>query len=253
MRSFVAAASLAAALAACKAEPRLPEGAVSLFDVRFAAPDDTPGQPPKVYETGATQTFPSAIPSQIFMGNPAVVDALCGLDQQPLRLTAQTGATGLEGLEFLLSQRYGRYHVELDLCVAELGPPPLPAFEPQLAVFLDFPQAYAVGFFSDGRIVIVDPERPLADGATPEEIGRWEAGKPLRLALDVDLEKQTWSISLDGKPAHSGPFAGFLARAVRVIVRGNPSNQVAFDDFKVWAEHDLGGDAAIANPKVGDE
>ena len=205
MRSFVAAASLAAALAACKAEPRLPEGAVSLFDVRFAAPDDTPGQPPKVYETGATQTFPSAIPSQIFMGNPAVVDALCGLDQQPLRLTAQTGATGLEGLEFLLSQRYGRYHVELDLCVAELGPPPLPAFE------------------------------------------------PLRLALDVDLEKQTWSISLDGKPAHSGPFAGFLARAVRVIVRGNPSNQVAFDDFKVWAEHDLGGDAAIANPKVGDE
>lgn len=249
-------AALAAALLACKgAGPHLPDGAALLFDVHFDAPENKPGAPPKVYAAGETQPFPSSIPSQIFMGQPTVVDALCGLTKQPLRLTTASGMMGHEGVEFLMSQRYGRYHVELDLCIAQLGEPPRPASEPQLAVFLDFPEAYAVGFFADGRVALIDPARAASGDATADRIGSWTANKPLHLAIDADLEQQTWSIALDGVKAHEGKFAGYLGRAVRVVVRGNESNAVAFDDFVAWGEHDLatGLQTPPEGPKVGDE
>lgn len=251
---WILAALIAAASGGCKSERvRLPEGAALLFDVRFSPPEDRAGSPPRVHEAGTTQPFPSAIPSQIFMGQPQVVESLCGLRDQPVRLASATGTMGHEGLEFLLSQRYGRYHVELNLCVAQLGAPPREASEPQVAVFLDFPQAYAVGLFADGSIGLVDPARLLAGDTTHESIGAWKADVPLHLAIDADLEQHTWVISLDGKKAFEGKFDAYLARAVRVVVRGNESNQIAFDDFVVWGEHDLGEGEPEAPPKIGDE
>jgi hypothetical protein len=252
-RAFRIAAAFAAALAACNAGSDRPADSATLFEVRFDGPDDQPGAPPKVYEAGATQLFPSAIPSQIFMGSPVVVDALCGLTRQPLRLATETGTMGHEGIEFLLSQQYARYHVEVDLCVERMLPAPRPASEPQLALFLDFPMAYAVGLFGDGGVGIVDPE--LDPTAQAQRIGKWEAGKPIRVAIDTDFEKQTWTIALDGKRAHEGKFAGYLGRAVRVVLRGDPANVVAFDNFTVWADRDLAAGLAEppAGPKVGDE
>lgn len=250
-------AALAAAALACTGgdAPRPPEGAALLFDVRFDAPDEKPGSAPKVYEPGATHEFPSRIVTQVFMGRPLVVDALCGLAQQPLRLTTATGTTGHEGIELLLDQRYARYHVELSLCVAQLGPPPLPANEPQLAVFLDFPAAHAVGFYADGKLGLLDPARALEGKPPSELVGAWSPGVPLRLALDVDLETRTWRIAVDGKPMHEGPVDMYLPRAVRVVVRGNESNAAALDDVVIWAEKDLtaGTGQSILAPKVGDD
>lgn len=246
-------AALAAALLACKAQPTLPEGAALLFDVRFSAPDDKPGAPPKVHEAGTTQPFPSTIPSQIFMGQPTVVDALCGLKDQPLRLQSSTGTMGHEGVEFLLSQRYGLYHVELDMCVAQLAPPPRPASEPQLAVFLDFPQANAVGFFADGNVGLVDPERALAGDAAPVMIGRWSPNQPVHLSVDASVQEHTWKIGLDGKNVHEGALNAYLPRAIRVLLRGAETNVAAFDNFRVWGEHDLaaGVEHEPTPPKVG--
>jgi hypothetical protein len=251
----IVAAFVACALVACKAGSNRPDDAAVLFDVQFSAPENRPGSPPKVYELGSTQVFPSAIPSLVFMGKPIVVEKLCGLEQQPVSLSSDTGDMGHAGLEFVLSQRYARYHVELDLCVARLGPPPRPASEPQLAIFLDFPQAYAVGFFGDGTIGLVDPEKPTTDGAPVATIGKWQADRPIHVAIDADLEHQIWTIALDGKPAWEGKFGAYLGRAVRVVLRGNEANTVAFDNFTVWGERDLAAGLAQppSEPKLGDE
>jgi len=229
----------ACGLAACKAESKLPSGAALLFDVAFSAPENSAGAAPTLVDPNATQPWPSKSPSQIFMGAPKVVAELCGLTDQPLALTSASGQQSHEGVEFLLDQRYGHYHIELDVCAQQIGIPPLQAMEPQLAIFLDIPQAYAIGFFEKGRIVVIDQVRGIDAVLNPEVIGRYELGKPLHLAIDFDTMAQTWSIAFDGKQAFAGKLAPVLPRAVRVVIRGNESNAAAIDNFVVWAENDL--------------
>jgi hypothetical protein len=248
MRRSAPLAFLALALAGCPAARRTPEGAALLYDVDFSAPEQAVGEEVRVVETGTQQIFPSKVPSQIFFGHPVVVEKLCGLAKQPLRLTSATGMRGHEGLEFLLDQRYGRYHVELDLCVDRLDAPPLPSQAVQLAIFLDIPEAYALGFQSGGEIDVIDPNLAPEAAPAPRPVGRFELGKPIHIALDVDLEKQTWRISLDSKTVYDGPLQATIPRAVRVVVRGNPANAAAFDDFLVWAEHDLTAPGATTTP-----
>ena len=241
-------------LGACSSGSRVPHGAVLLFDVSFGSPENTVGEPPKVYESGSEQTFPSTIASQIFLGAPKVVDRLCGLDKQPVQLAAASGTQGHEGLEFLLDQRYGHYHVELDLCVASLGLPPKPANEPQLAIFLDIPEAYALGLFEGGRIVVLDPARGMAAVNEPQVIGQYAVDKPMHIAIDFDLIAQSLSVAVDAKTIYTGKLDAYLARAVRVVIRGNPTNLAAFDNFFVWAENDrtAGAPEPLA-PKTGPE
>jgi hypothetical protein len=254
MRPFVPLAVLALTLAGCPAPPRLPKGAVLLYDVDFSAPEQAVGREVHVVEAGTQQKFPSRLPSQVFFGHPVVVAKLCGLAKQPLQLAVATGEHGYEGVEFLLDQRYGRYHVELDVCVDHLGPPPLPAQAVQLAVFLDIPDAYALGFLSGGEIGVIDPNLAPETATAPRPVGRFEPGKPVHVAFDVDLEKQHWRISLDGKSVYDGALQASIPRAVRVVLRGNQVNVAAVDDVLVWAEHDLSQpDAAPPPPVTGPE
>jgi hypothetical protein len=217
----------------------IPPEAVLLFDVDFSSPENKVGEAPKVYEDGSTQSVPSLIPSQIFLGAPKVADALCGLEDQPAVFAVGGEPLGHVGLEFLLDQRYAHYHVELDVCIANLGVPPLQANEPQLAIFLDIPDAYALGFFERGRLVIVDQARGTDALTDPTVIGAWELGKPQRIALDFDVSAQTWSIASNGAKIFDGKLEASLPRAVRVVLRGNPVNVAAVDDIVIWAENDL--------------
>src|SRR5258705_4875518 len=199
--AFVA---LCLGLSACPAarRARVPEGAVLLYDVAFAAPEQALNEEVKVVEPQTAQQFPSKIPSAIFFGHPTVIAKLCGLEQQPVQLAVAHATEGLEGLEFLLDQRYGRYHVELDLCVQQIDPPPLPSQAVQVAVFLDVAEAYALGFMSGGVLAIVDPTLHPETQATPPPVGTFELRKPVHLSFDVDLEKQTWRIAVDGKTVY---------------------------------------------------
>ena len=74
----------------------------------------------------------------------------------------------MEGVEILLDQLHARYHVELDLCIAQLGAPPLASQKMQLAVFLDIAEAYALAFMANGEIGVVDPNIAPRDGREPE-------------------------------------------------------------------------------------
>jgi hypothetical protein len=230
--------------------PRQPAGAVTLFDVDFSAPEQTTGQLVKVLPAGTEQKFPSRIPSNIFFGHPQVVSELCGLAHQPARISVATGERGFEGLEFLLDQRYGHYHLELDLCIAKLDPPPLPSQSVQVAVFLDIPEAYALGFETSGKIVVIDPVLAPETIETPRAVGTFELGKPMHFSVDVDLVKQTWRIEKDGQVLVDAPCKAYLPRALRVLVRGNPTTTAAFDNFTVWAEHDLSKGANVPSPPI---
>jgi hypothetical protein len=228
-------------LSACQAvkRSRVPEGAALLFDVDFSAPEQTLNEEVKVSPEQTRQTWPSKVPSGIFFGHPMVVAKVCGLDTQPVLLSVASGTQGMEGLEFLLDQRYGRYHVELDACVREIDPPPLPAQALQVAVFLDIAEAYALGFMSGGTLAMVDPNLHPETLTAAQPVGKFELGKPLHLAFDVDLEKQTWRIEVDGKPVYDGALQATTPRAVRVLVRGNPRTVMGFDNLLIWAQHDL--------------
>jgi hypothetical protein len=229
----------ALALLACPGGKSIPPGAVLLFDVDFSSPENTVGAAPKVYEEGSVQPVPSPLPSQIFLGPPKVAEALCGLEDQPAVFAVADGPLGHVGLEFLLDQRYAHYHVELDVCIANLGVPPLQSSEPQLAIFLDIPDAYALGFFERGRLVIVDQARGTEVVTDPVVIGAWELGKPQRIVLDFDVTTQTWSIASNGVKIFDGKVEASLPRAVRVVLRGNAVNVAAIDDVVIWAENDL--------------
>jgi len=250
MRARAALAGLVIAVFLCGAEKGRPPGAVTLFDVSFGKPEQTTGQEVAVVKPGTNQTFPSKIPSNIFMGHPRVVSELCGLTKQPARLSVNTGDRGIEGLEFLLDQRYGFYHVELDLCIAKIDPPPLPAQAMQVAIFLDIPEAYALGFESGGDMVVIDPNLHPETREKPRPVGKFELGKPMHLSFDIDLEKQIWRIEKDGKVVLDAALQADIPRAVRVIVRGNPTTTAAFDDFVVWAQHDRSEGGATPKPPI---
>ncbi|HTO71821.1 MAG TPA: hypothetical protein VMR31_18310 [Myxococcota bacterium] len=239
---------------AAAAKPAVPAGAVLLYDVDFSAPEQTTGQDVVVVPPGTTQTFPSRIPSNVFFGHPRVVAEFCGLTHQPARLSVASGDRGIEGLEFLLDQRFAHYHLDLDLCIPKLDPAPLPAQLLQVAVFLDVSDAHAIGFTSAGEIAMVDPALAPETVEHPRTIGRFEIGKPMHLSVDLDSEKGTWHVEKDGAAVLDAPIKIDIPRAMRVIVRGNPTTAAAFDDFKVWAERDVTkGGVAPLPPTTGPE
>jgi hypothetical protein len=200
--------------AACKPEAKLPSGAVVLYDVDFSSPANTVGAAPKLADPPGAEPAPRTGPSEIFMGEPKVVDALCGLDDQPVKLAVASGPQGYEGVFFVIDTHHGHYHVELDVCVESLGAPPLQANEPQLAIFVDMPNAYALGFFEKGRLVMIDQARGVDAITNPVVIGAYEPGKPMRVAIDVDSPAASWSISADGKQLYSGKLGPVVPSAV---------------------------------------
>lgn len=238
MQTRPLAALAALALLACQPhKTRIPSDATLLYDVDFGGPEQAVGKPLAVVGTGEEQKFPSRTPSQVFFGDPAVVATLCGLTNQPLELAVAHGTQGIEGIELLLDQRQKHYRVELDLCIATLATPPIPAQKMQLAVFLDIAEAYAVAFLTGGEMGIVDPILAPETALDPRRIeARWEPGKPLHLAVDVDLDTQRWQVAVDGKQVYDGELRMTIPRAVRVVIRGNPSNQAAVDNLLIWGQ-----------------
>jgi len=253
MRIRLDAALVALGLLACQPhKTRVPADATLLYDVDFGAPEQALGKPLVVVPTGQEQQFPSRTPSQVFFGNPTVVAKLCGLGDQPLQLAVAHGQQGIEGVEFLLDQKQKHYHVELDLCIATLGPAPIPAQKMQLAVFLDIAEAYAVAFLASGEIGIVDPILAPETALDPRRIPvHWEANKPLRLGIDVDLDTQRWQVAVDGKQVFEGALRMTIPRAVRVVLRGNTSNEIAFDNLVIWGQKPIAAD--VPAPVTGED
>jgi hypothetical protein len=252
-RSVAALAALA--LLACHSArneiARVPTDAKLLYEVDFSAPENTVGQPPVVVPEGQEQKFPSHTASQIYFGHPTVVAKLCGLEQQPLRLGVSNSTQGMEGIEFLLDERQAHYHVELDLCIAQLGAPPLPAQKVQLAVFLDIAEAYALAFLAGGEIGVIDPNLAPETTTEPKRLdAHWEPGKPLHLALDVDSDTDKWQVAIDGKQVYDGPLQMTIPRAVRVMIRGNAVNEAAFDNLLIWGQRPV--DGQFLPPRTGE-
>jgi len=255
MRTRSLAAFTALALLACHSAKQgpahPPADATVLYEVDFSAPEHTVNQPPAVVPEGQEQKFPSRTPSQLFFGQPLVVAKECGLDQQPLKLAVAGGTQGMEGLEFLLDQRQAHYHIELDLCIAQLLPPPIAAQKVQLAVFLDIAEAYALAFLANGEIGVVDPNLAPETAIEPKRLdAHWQNGVPMHLALDVDADTGKWQVAIDGKQVYDGPLQMTIPRAVRVVLRGNARNEAAIDNLLIWGQRPKEG--AFLPPRTGE-
>jgi hypothetical protein len=239
MRSHLRVAALALAGALCACGRRVPPGAEVVFDVDFSAPEQKVNAPLQVAAEGKSESWPSRVPTTVFFGNPIVVDRFCGLEHQPLRLTAATGNNNSEGVMFSLDPRWGRYHFELDLCVNQNESTGSANRDAPVVVFLDMINAHAIGFDPAGQITALVPSLDPNSPATPQKIGNYERKKPVHIAVDVDFERKTWRISLDGKTAlPETPIAINVPGAMRVLARGNPSAQAGIDNVLIWGEHD---------------
>ena len=237
---FVILIAASLLLLACNPETSTPPASVMLFKVDFGSPANTVGAAPAVADSAADQASPRSLPSSIFMGEATVVPRLCGLEKQPVQLSLESGTQPQSGLVFSLeSGFYGHYHLEFDLCVANLGLAQHPGDEPQLAVYLDIPEAHALGFTADGQLVAIDPARGSDSITNPTVIGSYAFGKPMHFALDFDVVKQSWSIAVDGKGICEGHTLVTVPHSVRFVIRGIESNAAAIDDVVIWAENDL--------------
>ena len=238
----IALAAGALALCACPASHsgKLPEGAKLLYETSFSAPEQTADTGVKIVEPTSEYPFPTKLPSGVFFGKPMVVATLCGMDQ-PVRLSAATGDNGMEGLEFLFDPRYRTYHIELDLCVVDIGPPPVQAQPVQVGLYFDIASAHVLGFTANAEVAILDPNREPDVRDIPAVISHYKIGKPMRVTVDLDLpiDKQTWRISLDGKVLKEAQILATIPRAMRVVVRGNPKTVAALDNLRIWAEHEM--------------
>jgi hypothetical protein len=239
MRPFLRVAAVAVAGALCACQRRVPSGAEVVFDVDFSAPEQKVNEPVQVAAEGKAETWPSRVPTSVFFGHPIVVDRFCGLDKQPLRLTSATGDNNSEGVAFSLDPRWGRYHFELDLCVNQNETASTTSRDAPVVVFLDMINAHAIGFDAAGQVTALAPSLDPNKPATPQKIGNYERRKPVHVAADVDFEKKTWRISLDGKPVlPETPIAINVPGSMRVLARGNPSVQIGVDNVLIWGEHD---------------
>src|SRR5262249_41265863 len=145
--------------------------------------------------------WPSRMPTAVFFGHPIVVEKFCGLDRQPLRITAATGDNNSEGVVFSLDPRWGQYHFEFDLCVNQNEAQTGVVRDPPAVVFLDMIKAHAIGFDPQGQVLALVPSMDPVNPATSQKIGNYERKKPIHVAIDVDFERKTWRISLNGKTA----------------------------------------------------
>jgi hypothetical protein len=231
------ALGLVCALCACGRH--VPKGAEVVFDVDFSAPEQTVNTPVQVAAEGKSEAWPSRVPTSVFFGHPIVVEKFCGLERQPLRLTSATGDNLSEGVMFSLDPRWGRYHFELDVCINQLESLGVAVRDSPVVVFLDMINAHAIGFDAEGQITALAPSLDPQKPAAPQKIGNYERKKPVHVAIDVDFEKKTWRIALDGKTAlQDTPIAINVPGAMRVLARANPTAQVGLDNVLIWGEHD---------------
>jgi hypothetical protein len=245
VKSLVRIALGAAALSLCACpqgqSSRIPAGAKLLYDSTFSAPDQTVDAEVKVVEpTASDYIFPTKRPTGLFFGHPTVVASLCGMDQ-PARLSVATGTNGMEGIEFLFDPGFRTYHVEMDLCVVDIAPPPIAAQPIQVGLYFDVAAAHVLGFTSNFEVAILDPNRDVDVREIPVQIGNYKVGKPMRVTVDLDMpiEKQTWRIAIDGKVLREQQITGTIPRGVRVVVRGNAKTVAAIDNVLIWAEHEM--------------
>ena len=231
--AFVA---LCLGLCGCPA-PRVPKGAVVLYDVDFSSPEQTPGAGVKTAE-GSEHPFPRKLPSEIFSGHPAVVANLCGLSKQPAQLSASSGTQGNESLEFSLlgADAYSHYHVELDLCAQQVTAALTEGMP--VVIFLDIQDAYAFGLMSGSQIGFTDPTHIL-ENPSPRPIAKFVQGKPMHFTFDFDFEKRTLRATVDGKTVHEGTAQLSFPRSVRVLVRGDSNNVAGLDNVLIWADRPL--------------
>ncbi|HTO06917.1 MAG TPA: hypothetical protein VMR86_07635 [Myxococcota bacterium] len=225
-------------LCACRGQ-KVPSGAELVFDVDFSPDGQKINEPPKTVEPGKTEVWPQHVPSAVFFGHPMVVERFCGLEHQPLRLTAATGDSNSEGVVFSLDPRWGQYHFELDLCVNQLDVADTRNHDAPVVVFLDMINAHAIGLDPAGQIVVTVPSTDPNHPALPQKIGSWLRRKPVHVAVDVDFEQKTWRIALDGKTAlPDTPISINVPGSMRVMVRGNSTAQAAVDNVLIWGQHD---------------
>lgn len=163
-----------------------------LYDLDFGTEPHTPGFPPVVGDDPPVRH----VVSEIDLGDPLVVTSLGAMTDQPCQFDAWDGVADQISLRLDDLPASDFYSLEVDVLVesAEAGG--------DFTVFFDAPAVRRIDFHSDGTVT------KFVGGGGEVPIGAYTLGTIVHLRADVDLLRDTWSISLDGVLAHHDTFGG---------------------------------------------
>jgi hypothetical protein len=163
-----------------------------LYDLDFGTPPHTVGLPPV---TGAGPAVRETV-SAINNGTPLVVAAAGALVDQPCFFSSYDGQGDQIQLDLWDLPLSSNYTLDVDVLV--IGGEP----QAELAFNFDTPDVRTVRFLGDGTVMGFVP------GVGDLLLGAYVPGQVVRLSVEVVLDADFWTISLDGAEVYAGSFGG---------------------------------------------
>jgi hypothetical protein len=217
-----------------------PANATLLYDVGFDSPPHVLGALPA--EGGGA--FPRQTVSDVWFGDPIVVEAVGALDDQPLWFHGgallSTPQRYLEQIAFDVGAGAERYRLEFDVLVDRLE-----TAADGFVIFLDRtgPAISRFEFRGDGLIQL---------GTGADFPGSFVEDVVIPVAVVADPVLDRWSIFVDGTRIHEGPWISDDLVRVRFALDeysaelGNPLASVGLDNVRIHAIPEPAAAALVA-------
>jgi len=165
---------------------------VTLYDIDFGSPPHTVGLPPVIGGGPAPRNTVSGIP----FGSPTVVASFGPLLDQPLEFDSFDGQGDQIRLTLNDFPPSYTYTLQCELTALTLES------QADFAILFDTPTVRTIRFSSTGSINIFVP------GVFSGSVGTYTLGTVVLLQVDIDLAADTWNITVNNVPVHSGSFGG---------------------------------------------
>jgi len=231
---------VAAIVLAAWASAPPPANATLLYDVDFGSPPHVLGALP--VEAGGA--LPRETVSDVWFGDPIVVEAVGALDDQPLWFHGgtllSTPQRYLEQIAFDVGAGAERYRLEFDVLVDRLA-----AAADRFVIFLDRtgPAITRFEFRGDGRIQV---------GTGADWPGSFVEDVVISVSVVVDPVLDRWSLDVDGARIHEGAWISDDLVRVRFALDeysaelGNPQASVGLDNVRIYAIPEPAAAALVA-------
>jgi hypothetical protein len=219
---------------------------VPLYDVDFSTPPHVVGEPPVLGDGPC----PRHTPSEIWFGEPLVVEALGALTDQPCAF-GNHPEVAFDQLNFVVLPEpaehgvpgtYDAFHISVDLLIDVAAPQDL------LKIILDCPSAHQMQFRPPDEIWV----DVGGDGGYEQQIGSFQEGVPIHLDIVVNTQLNYWGVLLDGNPEFTGDFPSEqLARLRFSLSSTEAEDPVAIDNVFIEGfdipdcPEDLNGDGVV--------
>jgi len=194
-----------------------------LYDVDWEAPTHTAGQ--------LTAVSGAYAPSSIYFGTPTVRSSVGPMNGQALELKGN----GYQQIRFGVLRNAKAYRLEMDAYINTAK---------GFSVIFDTPTVQTIRFMGSGDIDVYESRNSVA-----ALTGKYPVAQLIRIAVDIDMVKRIWELSIDGAPKFRRPFnADFDVEDIRLHADSPGTGVVGLDNFKLYGYETA--DAPVGTPRL---